>query len=329
MLLGVITLAALRDSWSWRKAALYSTAAYVGGSWAMFLGVWDARIVARAAWVVRWFLAILYGARLAHALLNLVLGLGLVTGSPRKGASLVGCVREFPLETAAALATPLLAFYSLYWTSHYDASSASSASSVPSSSTDTDAAAADDNSSSFFFFLSFSWWWSSLWMPLFRLLWRLLQHALYLGVGAMAWKCFVPVLGLAVTSDARKINFTDVTIHALALAGYFALEAAARVVAGVLSTASTTVLEPALASSMSLLALPKALWYAGPTFEQEGQQEQSSLWLASWGGTERVVGWLGVNIPCHRTDSTDGPRHGWTPLSWEGEPRIKRNFQLR
>ena len=35
MLLSVITLAALRDSWSWRKAALYSTAAYVGGSWAI------------------------------------------------------------------------------------------------------------------------------------------------------------------------------------------------------------------------------------------------------------------------------------------------------
>ena len=158
-----------------------------------------------------------------------------------------------PTLATVPLATPLLAFYSLYWTSHYDASSASS---VPSSSTDTDAAAADDNSSSFFFFLSFSWWWSSLWMPLFRLLWRLLQHALYLGVGAMAWKCFVPVLGLAVTSDARKINFTDVTIHALALAGYFALEAAARVVAGVLSTASTTVLEPALASSDDSINLP-------------------------------------------------------------------------
>ena len=35
VLLSVITLAALRDSWSWRKAALYSTAAYVGGSWAI------------------------------------------------------------------------------------------------------------------------------------------------------------------------------------------------------------------------------------------------------------------------------------------------------
>ena len=35
VLLSVITLAALRDSFSWRKAALYSTAAYVGGSWAI------------------------------------------------------------------------------------------------------------------------------------------------------------------------------------------------------------------------------------------------------------------------------------------------------
>ena len=35
VLLSAITLAALRDSWSWRKAALYSTAAYVGGSWAI------------------------------------------------------------------------------------------------------------------------------------------------------------------------------------------------------------------------------------------------------------------------------------------------------
>ena len=35
VLLSVITLAALRDSFSWQKAALYSTAAYVGGSWAI------------------------------------------------------------------------------------------------------------------------------------------------------------------------------------------------------------------------------------------------------------------------------------------------------
>ena len=35
--LSVITLAALRDTWSWKKAALYSTAAYVGGSWAIHL----------------------------------------------------------------------------------------------------------------------------------------------------------------------------------------------------------------------------------------------------------------------------------------------------
>ena len=33
--ISVITLAALADSWSWRKAAAYSVAGYVAGSWAI------------------------------------------------------------------------------------------------------------------------------------------------------------------------------------------------------------------------------------------------------------------------------------------------------
>jgi hypothetical protein len=37
VVLSAITLAALRDTWSWKKAALYSTAACVGSSWAIHL----------------------------------------------------------------------------------------------------------------------------------------------------------------------------------------------------------------------------------------------------------------------------------------------------